>query len=67
MLRVELDGPDDTIIAQFGQLIYKVPGVSRRMTIPGENRFGCTVSTHRLCYSVSRCPANAELFCDSSG
>ena len=28
MLRVELDGPDDTIIAQVVSMIYRSPGVS---------------------------------------
>ena len=40
MLRVELDGPDDTIIAQVGRMIYRSPGVSWRMTIPGEGLVG---------------------------
>ena len=40
MLRVELDGPDDTIIAQVGSMIYRSPSVSWRMTIPGKGVVG---------------------------
>ena len=40
MFRVELDGPDDTIIAPVGQMIYKSPGISWRMTSPGQGLVG---------------------------
>ena len=40
MIRVELHDSHDTIIAQVGRMIYKSPGVSWQMTVPGQGLVG---------------------------
>ena len=40
MLRVELEGTDDTIIAQVGSMIYRSPRITWSMTVPGKGLVG---------------------------